>query len=200
MEDVDFGPSDTPSASTSRATGQRRSARTTAGSSSNRRSMNEEWTSWRGERRSTRLGAPPETQLDEPSSKRARTEDSTGSAPSLNDAPVRNGSREPAPTKLTASGAAAVKPTETAVEQLAGRKKSKFWFYAVEPIVPSSAHESIQNPIRGSETAMEVDTMQTNGHRNGDGKGRRGAADARAKTGLHALDGSLSPALSMDED
>ncbi|KAJ7925964.1 hypothetical protein B0H13DRAFT_1974060 [Mycena leptocephala] len=43
----------------------------------------ESW-QWRGERRSTRLGAPPDTQLDpEPRNKRARTEDSTMSTGSV---------------------------------------------------------------------------------------------------------------------
>lgn len=35
--------------------------------------------------------------------------------------------------KLKIRGAAAVKPTEVAMDQIAGRKRSKFWFYAVEP-------------------------------------------------------------------
>lgn len=32
------------------------------------------------------------------------------------------------------TGAAGLKPGEVAVEQVAGKKKSKFWVYAVEPI------------------------------------------------------------------
>jgi hypothetical protein len=35
--------------------------------------------------------------------------------------------------------AAVLKPTETAVEQLAGKKKNKYWFYAVEPIANGGA-------------------------------------------------------------
>lgn len=195
-EDADFGnQSDTPSASTSaQAAGKRRSTRTNAGSaaasSSGRRSGGgDEWTAWKGERRSSRLGAPPETQMDEPPVKRARTEESTASAPSVNDSAARNGSREPSAPKFTATGAAAVKPTETAVEQLAGRKKSKFWFYAVEPIAPPAGHQSVQSD------AMDVDQEPSNGHRNGGGKGRNGTR----RTSRHVLDGSLSPAPSMEE-
>jgi hypothetical protein len=40
---------------------------------------------------------------------------------------------DPSGLKLKIRGAAAVKPTEVAMDQIAGRKKSKFWFYAVEP-------------------------------------------------------------------
>jgi hypothetical protein len=67
-------------------------------------------------------------QLDGPTPKRARTHDSStsdgGSVIS-----VTAESRKPPPR-----GAAALKPTETAVEQVGKKKKSKYWFYAVEPI------------------------------------------------------------------
>jgi hypothetical protein len=40
--------------------------------------------------------------------------------------------------KINLPGAAAVKPTEVAMEQVAGKKKSRFWFYAVEPMASSN--------------------------------------------------------------
>jgi hypothetical protein len=57
------------------------------------------------------------------------------------------------------SGAAALKPTEVAMEQIAGRKKSKFWVYAVEPTSeaekpPSPSHEV--SPTNGH-LSMDVD-------------------------------------------
>ncbi|KAJ3542825.1 hypothetical protein NMY22_g3360 [Coprinellus aureogranulatus] len=96
------------------------------------------WKNWRGERRSMRLGAPPETQLDdERASKRSRTEESVASGTSAEEpSPKANGTANGVNVKK--SGAAALKPTEVAVEQIAGKKKSKFWVYAVEP-VPGAA-------------------------------------------------------------
>ena len=78
-----------------------------------------------------RLGAPVDTQLDGPPTKRARTDDSAVSDHS-GDAPQTNGTGNN--MKIKVNGAAAMKPTETAVEAVAGKKKSKFWFYAVEPV------------------------------------------------------------------
>jgi len=123
--------------------GRRRSTRSTRANSDGR-SVADEWGSWRGERRSTRLGAPAETQMDvPPPAKRARTEDSAVS--SDNGLPTV----PPAPgIKLKSNGAAAVKPTETLVEAVAGKKKSKFWVYAVEPIpgaVPALAAAPLEH-------------------------------------------------------
>ncbi|KAF8846030.1 hypothetical protein BDN67DRAFT_918061 [Paxillus ammoniavirescens] len=108
---------------------QRRSTRATRGKRASPDLLAHEW---KGERRSTRLGAPEDMQLDRPS-KRARTEESTtssGSAGWLSSAPVPpNGDSKPKTNR-----AAAIKPNEIVVEQVKGKKKSKFWFYAVEPI------------------------------------------------------------------
>lgn len=113
---------------TASSVGTRRSTRSNVvNASKQKRELEEDpWSQWRGERRSARLGAPPELQLDpEPPHKRARTEESsigTGSPP-----PEKNGLR------LKSSSAAALKPNEVAMEQVAGKKRSKFWVYAVEP-------------------------------------------------------------------
>jgi hypothetical protein len=58
--------------------------------------------------------------------------------------------------KTKGNGAAAVKPTEIAVEQLGGKKKSKFWFYAVEPAPTPSG---VSSPGGTASTSM-------NGHQN----------------------------------
>ncbi|KAF8216032.1 hypothetical protein K438DRAFT_1704971 [Mycena galopus ATCC 62051] len=119
----------------SSSTGQRRSTRTAVLNANGKREAQEEpWTQWRGERRSTRLGAPPDTQLDlEPRNKRARTEDSTVSTGSVDAvSTISHGAKNG--VKLKNSGAAALKPNEVAMEQIAGKKRSKFWVYAVEPI------------------------------------------------------------------
>lgn len=108
--------------------GIRRSARTTSTSKTNgKRAAPDEWTNWRGERRSSRLGAPNATQdvSSAPEPKRAKTDESSVSA--YSDGHSSKGS---GPSK---NSAAALKPTELAAEQLNGRKKSKFWYYAVEP-------------------------------------------------------------------
>jgi hypothetical protein len=86
-------------------------------------------------------------QMDEPPKKRARTVDSVASEePSVSStAASANGAKDKGP------GAAALKATETAVEQVVGKKKSKFWFYAVEPVVgqepppPPSTASSVTN-------------------------------------------------------
>lgn len=108
--------------------GTRRSARTTLTSKANgKRPAPDEWTQWRGERRSTRLGAPNVTQdaISVPEPKRAKTDESSVSAYSDG-----HSSKGTGPSK---DSAAALKPTEIAAEQVNGRKKSKFWYYAVEP-------------------------------------------------------------------
>ncbi|KAG1754863.1 uncharacterized protein EDB91DRAFT_1325875 [Suillus paluster] len=111
-------------------TAQRRSTRATK---SKRSSPDLSAFEWRGERRSTRLGTTEETPIDRPS-KRARTEESTMSSTSAGLPPALPAENSNGVSKTKANGAAAVKPTEIAVEQLGGKKKSKFWFYAVEPI------------------------------------------------------------------
>ncbi|KZT30830.1 hypothetical protein NEOLEDRAFT_1174197 [Neolentinus lepideus HHB14362 ss-1] len=131
--------STTPSGTSSRRDSalpeRRRSSR--AAAASKRVSGDDAWSQWRGERRSTRLGAPPETQLDEQPLKRARTEDST----------ISTGSAEPANGSSSRSkpGGPSLKATEVAVEAVAGKKKSRFWYYAVEP-VPGQAPAPVQTP------------------------------------------------------
>jgi hypothetical protein len=89
----------------------------------------------------------------------------------LPDPPVE----KPLPVKH--SGAAAVKPTEVAIEQIAGRKKSRFWYYAVEPVsAPPAAGEAGNTLGAGSDFTSSESTV------------------------VPRLEGSLSPALSMDED
>jgi len=113
------------------------------------------WADWRGERRSTRLGAPLDVQVDAPSvTKRARTEESTVSTNSLDRHTPADAQGAVGELKVKVNGAAAVKPTETVVEQIAGKKKSKFWVYAVEP-VPNKA---LPAGINGDESS------QINGH------------------------------------
>jgi hypothetical protein len=190
---------DRPNGSSSRlasgSTGRRRSTRTSALNANGKRDAPDEWSQWRGERRSTRLGAPPDTQLDVVPGKRARTEESTISTNSaVSSGPSHAGSNGIIKAKV--SGAAAVKPTETAVEQIAGKKKSKFWFYAVEPI-PGSG------PAVGSSTSSLSNDVGMNGHkRNGDG-GANGQHIGRYDSSMDYdqsldSDGSLSPVPSID--
>lgn len=134
------------------STGTRRSTRTTVVNSAQHTREVEPWGEWRGERRSTRLGAPPETQLDVgPPRKRARTEDSStsGQSPSQYGDGDATGSVSSGPggsgngksngngsvngLKLKSTSAAALKPTEVTMDQVSGKKRSKFWVYAVEP-------------------------------------------------------------------
>ena len=167
-------------------TGRRRSTRTAAITNTAKRSASDtdQWTRWRGERRSARLGAPPEAQLDEPPAKRARTEDTlsvkSGVSDMAIDSPVdlpEAPAEKPLPVPVKHSGAAAVKPTEVAIEQIAGRKKSRFWYYAVEPVSARPA---------GTETGNTL--------------GVGSDFTSSESTAVPRLEGSLSPALSMDED
>jgi hypothetical protein len=190
-EDADFNSrSDTASAGTghrraSSDVGRRRSTRTAAISSASatKRPAAEAdpWTRWRGERRSTRLGAPPEAQLDEPPSKRARTEDTLSVKSGVSDMAIDSPVDSPDERDLQVkhSSAAAIKPTEVAMEQIAGRKKSRFWYYAVEPIpeLPTAA------PTHG----------------NGNIRGAGSDFTSSESTAVPRLEGSLSPAPSMDD-
>lgn len=149
----------------------------------------DEWGDWRGERRSARLGAPAEAQLDKPVAKRARTEESSGSS--------REGSAHTGADglKLKVNGAAAVKPTEMVVESVAGKKKSKFWVYAVEPISAPQAQP------RAEDIEM-VDAVAENYHLNG-GLLRDDASSIGGRDGIESQDVSIpnssSPEPSMDE-
>lgn len=123
--------------------GRRRSTRTAVVNGNGKREGSSDSWSWRGERRSSRLGAPLDHQFDvEPPHKRARTEESTTSTNSL-EVPITNGCTSH--LKIKVSGAAALKPTEVAMEEIAGKKRSKFWVYAVEPI-PGAADPAPPEP------------------------------------------------------
>ncbi|KAG7099593.1 hypothetical protein E1B28_001423 [Marasmius oreades] len=116
--------------------GQRRSTRTAVLNANGKRETTEDpYIHWRGERRSARLGAPSEFQYDyQPPMKRARTADSSLGT---NSSPDPSETASPAPEtqslkiKVKRTGAAALKPDEVALEQIAGKKPSKFWVYAV---------------------------------------------------------------------
>ncbi|KAG1795775.1 uncharacterized protein HD556DRAFT_1364090 [Suillus plorans] len=129
------------------ATAQRRSTRATK---TKRPSPDLSAFEWKGERRSARLGPSEETPVERPS-KRARTEESTMSSTSVGWPPVLPAENSNGVSKAKANGAAAVKPTEIAVEQLGGKKKSKFWFYAVEPI---SAPSDVLPPGGSGSTSL----------------------------------------------
>ncbi|KAF7347682.1 hypothetical protein MVEN_01525300 [Mycena venus] len=183
----------------SSSTGRRRSTRTAVLNANGKREAPEEpWAQWRGERRSTRLGAPPDTQLDlEPRNKRARTEESTMSTGSVDAASTTSQGAKNG-LKLKTSGAAALKPSEIAVEQLAGKKRSKFWVYAVEPIpgAETAAAPDSDPPVNGgASSAGDSHMSETNEHSSdmeidspppapGNGNGREFD---------RGLDGSLSP-------
>jgi hypothetical protein len=179
---------------------RRRSSRTAAKLNVNgkREGSSDSWGTWRGERRSSRLGAPPELQLDyEPPPKRARTEESTMSANSVDvDSHTTNGASDGAGNglKIKISGAAALKPTEIAMEQVAGKRKSKFWVYAVEPIPGAT-----QPPPGATEgcTNNDATSSDTNGHRRHSNDNnsqyphlRRNGSDMDYD---RSLEGSLSP-------
>lgn len=183
----------------STSNGRRRSTRTAVINANGKReaAQEEPWAQWRGERRSTRLGAPAETQLDlEPHNKRARTEDSTMSTGSVDAAstasigPVKNG------LKLKTSGAAALKPTEIALEQIAGKKRSKFWVYAVEPIAGTESEPPPPDPVNGASSAGDSHmSEETNGHDSDmdlDSPPPPEKANGRDEF-ERSLDGSLSP-------
>jgi hypothetical protein len=136
-------------------------------------------------------------QLDDFPRKRARTEESTGSISSADFGHDRYSSGTPmgetsgaGPTKK--HGAASVKPTEVAMEQVGGKKKSKFWFYAVEPI-PGQVATSTTNGA----SASEMDDHPTNGHMRPPDKDSRSQEDSASGIDMdvdRSLEGSLSPA------
>ncbi|KAF9074803.1 hypothetical protein BDP27DRAFT_1315996 [Rhodocollybia butyracea] len=137
--------------------GQRRSTRTGVVNANGKREAEAKWETWRGERRSTRLGAPVETQLDfPPPPKRARTDDSALSTTSSEAGPSNTSNDHP--LKLKKTSAAALKPNEFPLEQVAGRKKSKYWIYAVEPIA-GAAPPANSTPIN-KDTDSAFDAMQ----------------------------------------
>lgn len=140
----------------------RRSQRTSAINANGKR-VSDAYGEWRGERRSSRLGTNPDI-VEGPSAKRARTEESVSSAPSDSMVIV-------SPTSTTTNGtasttknsAAAVKPTEIAMEQVAGKKKSKFWFYAVEPAPTPAGTVPTSSPHTSNGASTET-AAEENGH------------------------------------
>lgn len=130
---------------------QRRSTRVTRGK---RGSPDLPVQEWRGERRSSRLGASEDIQLDRPP-KRARTEESTTSFGSVG-LPGSEVDGAESEQKSKNQSSAAMKPSEIPVEQAGGKKKSKFWYYAVEPIA---------GPARTSMLGGKI-LAPTNGHNN----------------------------------
>jgi hypothetical protein len=135
--------------------GMRRSARTTSISKTNgKRVAPDDWTQWRGERRSTRLGAPNVTQdvSSAPEPKRAKTDESSVSGYSDG-----HSSKGTGPSK---GSAAVLKPTELATEQVNGKKKSKFWYYAIEPApVANGNGASGQQPLHEHNGQVKHDAM-----------------------------------------
>ena len=136
--------------------GTRRSTRTTTSTSkaNGKRIAPDDWTQWRGERRSTRLGAPDTTQdvTIAPEPKRAKTDESSVSAYSDG-----HSSKGTGPSK---ESAAALKATEFATEQVGGRKKSKFWYYAVEPAPTANGNSTNgQQPLHEQNGQITCDTV-----------------------------------------
>lgn len=133
--------------------GSRRSQRSSVVNANGKRPSNaSDYPEWRGERRSSRLGTYPETLLESQPTKRARTDESS----------VDQATRENEPTEKK-NGAAAVKQGEVAVEQIAGKKKSKFWFYAVEPLPGSLAtgtHSDVHPPNTNGTGPMDSNQQQ----------------------------------------
>ncbi|KAF9814526.1 hypothetical protein IEO21_05077 [Rhodonia placenta] len=174
--------------------GRRRSTRASnAANNGKRGGSNDDWNDWREKRRSTRLGVPAEPQPDMPPLKRARTDDSVISAHSTDgqrQSPAQNGNGP----KIKISGAAAIKPTETAVEALAGKKKSKYWFYAIEPI-PAPQHESVPAAYASSTNGSEVPMSSEAHETQSEGSYANGISDDHERS----IEGSLSPASPMDE-
>lgn len=137
-------------------------------------------------------------QLDvEPPLKRARTEESTTSTHSSDHvvSGVTNGKSHgnSSGLKIKISGAAALKPTEIALEQIAGKKRSKFWVYAVEPIPgPTPAPQ----PVEGSAPiATPTNTNGYTGHTNGNTNGNNSPLPPHERKIDYnrSLEGSLSP-------
>ncbi|KAI0319786.1 hypothetical protein OF83DRAFT_1281691 [Amylostereum chailletii] len=179
-EEADYANSRSDTGSSSRqatSEGRRRSGRVARNGGTKRTAEADSWDSWRGERRSTRLGAPPTMQLDEPPPKRARTEDSVLSTADDVEVDVPDEA-----WGVKRSGAAKIKTTEKAVEQVAGRKKSKFWFYAVEPI-PGTDQPQV-NGVNGT-------------HENANGNGPPAAdamdLDPRSESGPVDVEATVSP-------
>ncbi|KZT75020.1 hypothetical protein DAEQUDRAFT_720229 [Daedalea quercina L-15889] len=180
------------------STGRRRSSRAAATNGHRNSNGNGHANEWRGERRSTRLGAPSDTQFDEPPPKRARTEDSVMSSNSA-DIPstAQNGRSK------NGSGVV-MKPTETAVEVVPGKKKSKFWYYAVEPIpgsqVPAALPPAADALLKDPEEDVPMNGLHIDDRSE---PSQDSAPSYRSNEDMdiyrRSIEGSLSPASAMDE-
>jgi hypothetical protein len=139
FEDDGYGRSRRPRRAAALAgTERRRSTRSAVTNANGGRSSH---TEWRGERRSSRLGALPDQALDlPPPAKRSRT--SASATPSLHEEPM---SVDPDPP----AKAPALRPNEVALPSVAGKKKSKYWFYAVEPVPGVSLPFTDGPPLAG---------------------------------------------------
>ena len=141
-------------------TERRRSTRTAVTANGSRSSHSE----WRGERRSSRLGASTDQLLDLPAA--AARSHTTGSAtPSLHDEPMEvdpDPSQSPKPLNL--------RPNEVAIPSVAGKKKSKFWFYAVEP-VPGAPLPPTDGPPLAGPSGTKGGSEPTNGSSHRDNSG-----------------------------
>ncbi|KAK2461559.1 hypothetical protein APHAL10511_006022 [Amanita phalloides] len=134
----------------------RRSTRTAVLNANGKRDSSADSWQW-GERRLTRRTAQypePESDGTHPR-KRSRTAESTdGGSP----APLDGSVNEVYGIKVKTTGAAALRPTEIAMEQVAGKKKSKYWVYAVEPVAgPAVNGKEITQP-------SNHDRVETNGN------------------------------------
>ena len=109
---------------------------------------------WRVERRSSRL-----EKHGEPPVKRART-DSSGASVDLHAIAVH----EPHKPQQSSAGAATVRPNEVIVEQVAGKKKSKFWYYAVETLPGSTPSASGALLVNGNGTMPAATAPSSNGN------------------------------------
>ncbi|KAG6910536.1 hypothetical protein DXG01_009955 [Tephrocybe rancida] len=174
---------------------RRRSTRTAAtklNGNGKRESSAESFSHWRGERRSSRLAPDANFDLNPPPTKRARTEESTLSTNSAEAASTSTSGAPHNGLRLKKSGAAALKPNEIALEQIAGKKKSKFWVYAVEP-----APNAPQAQLVAGETGNGATGMETNGYANGNGAHTAPSPpppENGAKMNFdRSLEGSLSP-------
>lgn len=174
--------------------GRRRSSRAAVTNGHRNSNGNGSISEWRGERRSRRLGAPSETQVDEPPPKRARTEDSVMSSNSADVPPAAENGRN------RSRGAAAIKPTETAVEVVPGKKKSKFWFYAVEPIAGAPPQASAP-PATSAPLDDAGEDVPMNGLHLDDRSQSAPSCQSQDDVDIYqrSIEGSLSPASVMDE-
>lgn len=161
FEDGGYGRSRRPRRAAAVAgTERRRSTRTTVTNANGSRNPHAEW---RGERRSSRLGAPPDQLLDlPPPAKRSRT--SASATPSLHEESMDIDPDPPVPPKP-----ATLRPNEVALPSVAGKKKSKFWFYAVEP-APGAPLPPTDSPPLAGPSRLNGDSEPKNGlsHPGGD--------------------------------